>query len=83
MKDIGLMTNAERARLENLIARALQTQRRCIRIDKAHYLPNGEAYLRVLYLRAFPYWFVTDGERIITYYRETLFRSGNYDKDCR
>ena len=51
MKEIEKMTQTEYVRLELLLARALGTVRRLVRIDKAEYLESGNAVVCVLYRR--------------------------------
>lgn len=70
MKEIEKMTQSEYMRLELLLARALGTVRRLIRIDKAGYLESGNAVVRVLYRRQFPYLMETDGKSVFSCLRE-------------
>ena len=70
MKEIEKMTQTEYVRLELLLARALGTVRRLVRIDKAEYLESGNAVIRVLYRRQFPYLMETDGKSVFSVSRE-------------
>ncbi len=70
MKAIEEMTQIEYTRLENMVARALQTQRRCIRIDSATPLSDGIYNLRVIYRGLFPYRLITDGTTVFKITRE-------------
>jgi len=72
MKDLRDMTQFEYVRLENMVARALHTQRRLIRIDTATPLPSGNADLRVIYRSGFVYRIITDGVRVFAVAREVL-----------
>ena len=70
MKALQDMNQFQRARLENMIARALGTQRRFIRIDKAMPLTSGNADLRVIYRGGFVYRLITDGVQVLQVARE-------------
>lgn len=70
MKDIKDMTQFEYMRLENMVARALHTQRRLLRIDTAMLLPSGNADLRVVLRGGFVYRLITDGVEISAVARE-------------
>lgn len=70
MKDLLSMTQFERARLENMVARVLGTQRRFITIDKATPLSDGNADLRVVYRGGFVYRLITDGSSVLQVARE-------------
>ena len=70
MKEIEKMTQSEYMRLELLLARALGTVRRLIRIDKVEYLESGNAVIRVLYRKQFPYRMETDGKSVFSVLRE-------------
>jgi len=70
MKDIKEMNQFELKRLELLIARAMYTQRRLIRIDKSTPRSDGKTDLRVLYRGQFPYRVTTDGVKVYSILRE-------------
>ena len=70
MKELRDMTQFELARLENVVARALCTQRRFIRLDTAKPLSGGNADLRVLYRGSFVYRLITNGEQVFQVARE-------------
>lgn len=70
MKDIKEMTQFERARLENMVARALYTQRRLITIDKATPLSGEKTDLRVIMRGGFVYRLITDGSSVLEVARE-------------
>lgn len=70
MKDLLSMTQFERARLENMVARVLGTQRRMIMIDKATHLSDGNTDLRVIYRGGFVYRLITDGSNVLQVARE-------------
>lgn len=70
MKELEKMTQTEYIRFELMIARALETQRRLIKIDKVEYLETGNAVVRVLYRRQFPYRITTDGKSVLKVLRE-------------
>lgn len=70
MKAIYDMTQFERARLENMVARALRTQRRFIRIDRETPLASGNVDLRVILRGGFVYRLITDGVKVFAIARE-------------
>lgn len=70
MKDIKDMTQFERARLENMVARALHTQRRLIKLDTATPIANGKTDLRVILRGGFVYRLITDDSSVLAVARE-------------
>ena len=70
MKTLNEMTQFERERLENMVARAIRTKRYMITLDRLTPLSDGTADLRVIYRGGFIYRLIIDDKSVLQVARE-------------